>query len=115
MISPLCDQTVTVFRRVGERAVPSVLENCCLNYYRRKQSGEISTQEETDFLLVAPGEADIRPGDRILPGVQEEQDWDKLIPACVPGLCQAAYVQVCYRNGEVSHVEAGRGQNGRTG
>lgn len=107
MISPLCNQTVTVFRREGDRAVPRVLESCCLTYHHRKQSGNLSTREDTGFLLVAPGDADIRPGDRILPGIREEQDWELLIPACVPGLCQAAYARVCYLDGQVSHVEAG--------
>ena len=107
MISPLCCQTVTVFRREGDRAVPTVLENCCLTYHRRKHSGNLSTREDAGFLLVAPGDADIQPGDRILSGAQEEQVWDLLIPACVPGLCQVRYAQVCYLDGQVSHVEAG--------
>lgn len=108
MIYPLCDRTVTLYRRQGETVLRRTLENCHFSYRQSRTAQTMGEREDTGFLLVVPGEADILPGDRILPGIGEDALWEDLIPACVPGLCQVAYVRPCYLDGTVCHVEAGR-------
>lgn len=108
MIYPLCDQTVTLYRRQGENVLRRVLEGCHFSYRQVRKAQALGQREDTEFLLVVPGEADILPGDRILPGIGGEASWEELIPACIPGLCQVAYVRPCYLGGTISHVEAGR-------
>lgn len=102
---PMCDRTVTVYRRVGDAVERRVLEGC---FYRYQDTvGE--EQFVRKFLLIWPGQEAIRPGDRVLDGVGPETVcWEEFLPVNVPGLAEAAYAAPWYWEGKISHWEAGR-------
>lgn len=102
---PMCDKTVTRYRRVGDNVERRVLEGC---FYRYEDTAD---QERfvRKFLLIWPGAEDIRPGDRIFDGIGPEQVvWAEFLPVNVPGLSQAEYAAPWYLGGKRAHWEAGR-------
>lgn len=107
---PLCDQTVTVYRKTGSQISRQVVENCYLQLQDVQEAGITGSRQERKFLLVMPGQTQrVFAGDRIFDGVGPHvTDWASFIPVKVPGLVQAAYAQPYYMNGALCHVEAGR-------
>ena len=102
---PLCDRTVTVYRRVGDTVARHVAQGC---FYRYQDvwDGEKFTRK---FLLIQPGASDIRPGDRIFDGEGPETvSWEAFLPVNVPGLSQVAYAAPWHWEGKIAHWEAGR-------
>lgn len=107
----LCRDTLTVYRRSGTAVSRRVFTNGFLQIQDKRMENSHSPELERAFLLVLPGEADIAPGDRVLPGegpVVDACSWGDFSPAKVPGLCQIQYVQPCYFMGRLCHTEAGR-------
>lgn len=102
---PICDRTVTVYRKEGNSITRRVLTDC---FYRYEDT-ENTQQFSRKFLLIVPGAEEIRPGDRVFEGIGPEQIlWDTFLPINVPGLSEAAYAAPWYWEAEISHWEAGR-------
>ena len=109
MAYPLCCQQVSIYRNTGGVVSRQVLQGCYLNWQDCLSDGETGPRFQRKFLMIVPGAADVRPGDRVLEGAgPEEVVWDSFIPVNVPGLCQADYVTAHKWQGQVCHVEAGR-------
>ena len=105
MTYPLCEQTVTRYRK-GETGVQREVFSPCFFSARasRKKSGT-EVWEENEFLLIVPGDPDLLPGDRIVPGTGAEvTGWEELLQ--IPGMCETDYV----RRFPPYHTEAGRGR-----
>ena len=116
MIGPLdyslCNQTVTIYRRQGERVLRQVAEGCYYVWQEEQLLDEEGCRRETTCLLVMPGNRQqVFIGDRVLVGVGPEvgpRDWAAFIPVHVAGLAEIGYVKPYYWDGELCHVEAGR-------
>ena len=112
MMYPLCQQTVTVYRREENGICRQVFENCFYHFtdVRKDNGGDV--RYEREFLLIVPGETQwVFPGDRVLEGVGPEigpEDWTAFLPVNVYGLSQARYAKVFRLDGEICHTEAGR-------
>lgn len=105
-ISPLCDQTVTLYRATPAGIERRVVIGC---FYQWQQEVTAEGLEQTCFLLVLPPDASVQPGDRVYDGVGPEQVvWEAFLPVNTPGLSQVAYVKPCYFHGALHHLEAGR-------
>ena len=101
---PLCDRTVTVYRKEGDRVTRTVVQGCFYQY--EDVLGEDTFQRKC--LLIRPGAEGFRPGDRVLDGVgPEEVSWEGFLPVNVPGLSELSYATPWYWAGEYSHWEAG--------
>jgi len=101
--NPLCDRTVTVYRRADGAVQRRVLTGCFYSY-RDQRDGETRRRQ---FLLIAPHEIPLAPGDRVWDGVGPENvDWEVFLPHCVPGLSQVEEVTPYYIDGCFSHWEA---------
>ena len=109
---PLCQQTVTVYRRTGDQVQRQVLENCFFHWQQVRLQDELGWRQETKCLLLLPGaQQRIAVGDRVLDGIGPEvtvQQWPGFIPVAVPALAEVAYVQPVYWDGALSHWDAGR-------
>ena len=107
---PLCDQTVTVYRRTAEGVRRKVVEGCHFSRKDTRRRDVPMDRRERAFLLVIPGEdGDIALGDRVLEGIgPKEVDWSRFVPAAVEGLCEVAYVTPYCFGGRLCHTEAGR-------
>ena len=109
MAYPLCCQQATLYRKTPEGVLRQVLEGCFLRWQDTLSDGENGPRFQRKFLLIVPGAADIRPGDRVIEGDGAEvADWDSFLPVTVPGLCQVQYAMAHKWQGQVCHVEAGR-------
>lgn len=107
----LCCQTVTVYRRMGNKVLRQVLENAFYSYQDRYVGQAPDSRMERLFTLILPGNYPLQVGDRIYDGVGPELDpaeWAGFIPACVPGLSQVQYVKPFFWEGKICHLEAGR-------
>lgn len=105
MTYPLCDRTVTLYRKAERGVERLVLPNCYYRYTDVLENGRFQRK----FLLVRPGAEEIRPGDRVLEGIGPEMvDWDTFLPVNVPGLSQTEYATPNYWLGQLVHWEAGR-------
>ena len=106
---PLCCQTVTVYTATAGAVQRQVWDDCFYRYEDTLEDSELGKRLERKFLLIRPGQAQIRPGDRVYDGVgPENPDWDSFLPVNVPGLSQVAYVTAHKWQGQVCHIEAGR-------
>ena len=105
IVYPLCDRTVTLYRKTGEQVERQVLEGC---FYRYEDA---VTEEQflRKFVLIHPGAEEIRPGDRVYDGIGPEQVvWAEFLPITQPGLSEAAYAAPWCWEGKIVHWEAGR-------
>lgn len=101
--NPLCCRTVTVYRYFGGAVQRRVLEDCFYSYGDRCDG---QTQKRS-FLLIAPHEIPLAPGDRVFDGIGPEAvDWETFLPARVPGLSQVEQATPYYIEGRFSHWEA---------
>ena len=102
---PLCDRTVTVYRKEGDRVLRRVAEGCFYRWEDHREAERFTRK----FLLIQPGAEEILPGDRIFDGIGPETvDWETFLPVTVPGLSQAAYASPWHWAGRIAHFEAGR-------
>lgn len=103
---PLCDQTVTVYRKDARL----VVENCFYRYTRTQDSSNLGSRQERTFLLVVPaGGYAPEIGDRIYPGIGPVTvEWETFLPCTVEGLGEVTYVTPWYFDGRLHHFEAGR-------
>ena len=104
----LCDQTVTVYRKVGDRVSRQVAENAYLSAKLRTPPENYGKSLEKTFRLIIPGDFQLQPGDRVYWGVgPAEVQWRLFIPALIPQVYECAFVKPCYWEGEITHWEAG--------
>ena len=104
----LCNQTVTIYRKVGEGVSRKVAENCYLSRKTTTPTEHYGKSMEKKFLLMIPGDFPLLPGDRVFDGVGPvEVAWQTFVPALVPELCQVSFVKPCFWDGEITHWEAG--------
>lgn len=104
----LCDQTVTVYRKVGNEITRQIAENAYL-------SGKVSTPTEPygkslekKFQLIIPGDFPLQPGDRVYRGRGPvDVNWQTFVPALCPRLYGVSFAKPCYWEGEITHWEAG--------
>ncbi|MCI8469359.1 MAG: hypothetical protein HFJ75_07755 [Eggerthellaceae bacterium] len=112
LIYDLCDDTVTVYRREADGTVSRVVHpRAFLDYTQVRTVGKTGSTDASTFLLVIPGDADVRKGDKVLLGEGPEIDgaagWNSLIPAKVDGLVVVGSVDKKRWGGKVAHTEAG--------
>lgn len=101
---------VTVYRSTPWGVSRRVLPHANLQIMDKLVEDSHSPEWERPFLLIVPGEADIRIGDRVILGEGPEppESWADFIPENVEGLCQVQFVQHQHLFGICSHTEAGR-------
>lgn len=106
----LCDQTVTAYRRGKDGVSRTVHPRAFLDFKKVRSVEKTGSDGAMSFLLVVPGDADIRDGDKVLMGEGPEigpADWASFIPAKVRCLCVVRWADLKHWDGEVCHVEAG--------
>lgn len=103
----LCDQTVTVYHREG--LTRQVYRNAFYNHAALGDTVAGAVVGNTEFLLILPGDADIAPGDKILPGegpqVRSAEEFGALTYHRCPGMGLAARVRKRCLGGKVWHTE----------
>lgn len=106
---PLCDRTVTVYRKEAGAVTRTVVEGCFYSYSLSRTDSESGCRRDTACLLVIPGDGFMpRLGDRVYDGIGPDTvDWDSFLPATVAGLGQIEYVTPRYFGGSLCHTEAG--------
>ncbi len=101
----LCTMTVTVYHREG--LTRQVMEGV---HYEWTREGAVSgpvSQGARQFLLVVPGGADIRPGDKVVLGEGPEiESWARLNIGSDETLGVVASVKQRYFKGRLCHTEA---------
>lgn len=108
----LCDQTVTVYHRVGDAITRTVHPRAFLDFKKTQTVDKTGSKEANSFLLVIPGDTQaVFVGDKVILGIGPEistmDEWRSFIPANVPGLVVVSYADPKYWNGTMIHTEAG--------
>lgn len=108
----LCNQTVTVYHKDGDKYLRTVYNRAFLDFKKTQNVDKIGTHEVNSFLLVIPCDRQIiYPKDKVLlgtgPAIITREEWAAFIPAKVPGLVVVEYVDPKYWRGQMVHVEAG--------
>lgn len=107
----LCNQTVTVYHKAGDKITRTVHTGAFLDFKKTENVDKTGSKEVNSFLLVIPClEVCVFPEDKVLLGTGEEitaPQWPSFIPVKVPGLVVVKYVDPKYWNGKLVHVEAG--------
>lgn len=107
----LCRQTVTVYHREGGAVRRAVFRRAFLEYKKTQNVDKTGRREANSFLLVLPTDTPaVFVGDKVLPGEGPEvtaAEWGAFIPAMVPGLLVAQYVDDKYYGARMVHQEAG--------
>ena len=107
----LCNQTVTVYHKEGDKITRTVHSDAFLDFKKTENVDKTGSKEVNSFLLVIPcSEVCVHPGDKVLLGTGEEitaARWPSFIPVKVPGLVVVKYVDPKYWSGKLVHVEAG--------
>ena len=102
----LCDQTVTLYRIREGNIQRKVIENCFFAVETGQKEDLSGKSRLHTFLLIIPGDFDLRPGDRVYAGVgAEEVNWQTFVPAFTDGLYEIGRVKKQLWEGEVTHVE----------
>lgn len=107
----LCNQTVTVYHKAGDKVTCTVHTGAFLDFKKTENVGKTGSKEVNSFLLVIPcSEVCVFPEDKVLLGTGEAitaAQWPSFIPVKVPGLVVVKYVDPKYWDGKLVHVEAG--------
>lgn len=108
----LCQQTVTVYHKDGEKYTRKVYEKAFLDHKKTQTVDRTGSKEANSFLLVIPGNSQaVFVGDKVYDGIGPEitdrEAWAAFIPAKVPGLVIVSYADIKRWNGEIIHTEAG--------
>ena len=102
----LMQQTVTVYRGDGQRFI---LDACQFCPKKSTKIDTFGTSQNDRFTLIVRGGHDLRPGDRVMPGIGPETvDFKNLLPE-KEHVYRVDFVQPFFWNGKVSHMEAGGG------
>lgn len=110
--SKLCNQTVTVYHKDGDKFTQAIYENAFLDFRKNLTVDKTGSRESNSFLLVLPNAVQaVFVGDKVLlgegPEITTREAWADLIPTKVPGLVVVSYVDPKYWNGQLVHTEAG--------
>lgn len=108
----LCNQTVTVYHQEDGKYIRTVHDRAFLDFRKTQTTDKTGSRESNSFLLIIPGDTQsVFAGDKILHGIGPEiataKEWAAFVPAKVPGLVVASYVDPKYWNGKLVHTEAG--------
>lgn len=107
----LCNQTVTVYHKEGDKITRTVYSDAFLDFKKTENVDKTGSKEVNSFLMVIPcSEVCVHPEDKVLLGTGEEitaARWPSFIPVKVPGLVVVKYVDPKYWSGKLVHVEAG--------
>ena len=102
---------MTIYRSERDRGITrTVHPRAFLDFKKVRSVDKTGSDGAMSFLLVVPGDADIREGDKVLMGEGPEigpSDWASFIPSRVRGLCVVRWADPKHWRGEVCHVEAG--------
>lgn len=110
--SKLCNQTVTVYHKDGDKFTQATYNNAFLDFRKNLTVDKTGSRESNSFLLVLPNAVQaVFVGDKVLlgegPEITTREAWADLIPTKVPGLVVVSYVDPKYWNGQLVHTEAG--------
>lgn len=108
----LCDQTVTVYHKDGDKYTRTVYDRAFLDFRKTQTTDKTGSKESNSFLLVIPGDTQaVFVGDKVLLGegaeIRSREEWVALVPVKVPGLVVVDYVDPKYWRGRIVHTEAG--------
>jgi len=98
----LCKQTVTVYRKHPGGITRQVLHCCGFFPKAELEVKDTGCRKKTDFLLIVPGDREILPDDRVLPGEGPViTRWAELYDAPILGSVKTYYWgnTVCHREG----------------
>lgn len=110
--SKLCNQTVTIYHKDGDKIMQATHDNAFLDFRKNQTVDKTGSKESNSFLLVLPGSVQlVFVGDKVVlgegPKIGTLEEWRDHIPAKVPGLVVVSYVDPKYWNGRLVHTEAG--------
>lgn len=108
----LCRQTVTVYRKEGEKYIRKVYFKAFLDHKKTQSVDKIGSKEVNSFLLVVPGTVQtVFVDDKVYEGIGPEittaEQWRDFVPAKVPGLVVVKYADCKKWDNAVVHTEAG--------
>lgn len=108
----LCRQTVTVYRKEGEKYIRKVHPKAFLDHKKTQSVDKIGSKEVNSFLLVVPGTAQtVFVDDKVYEGIGPEistaEQWRDFVPAKVPELVVVKYADCKKWDNAVVHTEAG--------
>ena len=104
----LCNQTVTLYRRENGQVIRKVIFNAYFSGQIAVPTESFGKSKEKKFLLIIPGNREIRTGDRIYAGTgPKEVEWQNFVPALEPALFEASFAKPCFWEGRICHWEAG--------
>lgn len=108
----LCNQTVTVYRKEGDKYARKVYSKAFLDFKKTQSVDKVGSTEANSFLLVVPGSSQaVFVGDKVLlgegPEITTREEWASFIPTKVNGLVVVDYVDPKYWGGQMVHTEAG--------
>ena len=105
----LCDQTVTLYGIREGALIRQVVQGCHFAPETVQQTEFHGKSRLKKFLLIIPGDGDVRPGDRVYDGIgPESTQWDSFLPDLLAPVYEIGYVQPCCWEGEVCHLQAGQ-------
>lgn len=108
----LCNQTVTVYHKDGDKYIRAVHDRAFLDHKKTQTVDKTGSKEANSFLLVIPGDAQtVFVGDKVYDGIGPEiadrEAWAAFVPSKVPGLVVVSYADAKKWNGKIVHTEAG--------
>ena len=110
-VCQLFADTVTVYRTDGKQVFRQVLMGCNMQMQSCIEPHVSGNRVRKDFTLFIPGPKEyVLPGDLIFRGIGpviSMTQWPEFIPAAVPELVQAEYIQPFYLYGTLHHTEVG--------
>lgn len=100
---PLCNRTVTVYRKVGDEIHRYEYEGCHLQNKAVLVRDHFGTFLKWEFLLIVPGDRQVMVGDRVVAGIgKTHREWEKL-----NGAMSVGYAKPYILDGKICHWEAG--------
>lgn len=108
----LCNQTVTVYHKDGDKYIRTVYERAFLDFRKTQTVDKTGSKEANSFLLVIPGTVQtVFVDDKVYEGIGPEistaEQWRDFVPAKVPGLVVVKYADCKKWDNAVVHTEAG--------
>ena len=108
----LCNQTVTVYRKDGDKYLRTVYERAFLDHKKTQSVDKTGSKESNSFLLVIPGDSQTvfvedKVYDGLGPEIADRETWAAFIPSKVAGLVVVRYADAKKWNGRIVHTEAG--------
>lgn len=108
----LCQQTVTVYHKDGDKYIRKVYPKAFLDFKKTQSVDKIGSKEASSFLLVVPGTVQtVFVDDKVYEGIGPEistaEQWRDFVPAKVPGLVVVKYADCKKWDNATVHTEAG--------